>query len=190
MPNSIATLYFGGKEYSLGISSEESSIYFGGPGYDEAIEGPRYGPRRLHHILTINNSKFSIPGCDFGFVTSFYYGICFEGCALTYRRTATAAIKITETNPRKADRDYPYFGYPDLLPFHPLQIIETKDVTTEEIQDSLYNTAWTVDPAKLYLTVPNSAGLGLSLWSPGEEVEIIFEYDPIAGVVRACNQAH
>lgn len=189
MPAPIATLYFAGKEYSLGISPRSSSTYLGGPGYDEIIEGPRYGPRRLHHVLTIKNAEFAIPGYQFGFVTSFYYGICFEGCTMTYRRTASAAIRITDMHPRKSPKDYPYFGYPDLLPFHPLQVTETKDATTETVQESLSNTGWTVDPAKLYLAIPNSVGLGLSLWPPGEEVEMVFEYDPENGITRACNQA-
>lgn len=93
-------------------------------------------------------------------------------------------------DPSKSEVDYPYFGYPDLLPSHPLPVTETKDVTPEEIQDNLYNTGWMIDPAKLYLTIPNSSGLGLSLWTPGVDVEIVFEYDPVVGIIRGCNQAY
>lgn len=189
LPSTIATVYFAGKEYSLGISLDYSSTYFGGPGADQVFEGPRYGPRRLHHLLTIRNLDFGVPGLDFGFKTSFYYGICFEGCALTYRRTAPAAILITEMEPRKSGRDYPYFGYPDVLPYHPLAVQSSQEISRSEIQNDLANTRWAVDISKLYAVIPNPSSMGHALWPPGEDTEIVFEYDPTTGVVRACNQA-
>ncbi|MEM7146025.1 MAG: hypothetical protein AAF591_12885 [Verrucomicrobiota bacterium] len=184
----IATVFSRGKRYSIGRSSKASCSYFGGPGYDVVIEGPRYGPRRLHHILTFNHPQFGINAMQFGSCVSLYYGICFEGCELEWDRTATAAIRISKISPRKSGKEYPYFGYPDVLPYIPLEIIEEAEVSDSEIKDCTYNTGWEIDARHVYAVAYSSPNLGVSLFGPDSEVEIVFEYDTSRGRVRAASQ--
>ena len=184
----IATVFSGGQRYLVGRSSTRSTSYFGGPGYDQVIEGPRYGPRRIHHLLTLNHGAFGIGALKFGFKTSFYYGICFEGCELEWERTHPAAMRITKIDPRKSGKEYPYFGYPDVLPYFPLETLHKAEAGTADITDAVYNTGWEVDPAKVYVVVHSHPDLGIALLDPDSAVDIVFEYETVSGRIRATNQ--
>lgn len=185
----IATVYFKGLKFMLGRSSSQSLSYFGGPGTDGVIEGPRYGPRRLHHIVTLNHAQFGIQALSFGFKASFYYGLCFEGCQLEWQRTHTAAIRITRLEPRKSGREYPYFGYPDVLPYFPLEIIGQDEATIADIENAISNVAWEPVAERVYVVVHSHPNIGVALISPGEDVDIVFEYDTQTGQIRAASQA-
>lgn len=103
----LATVYANGRKFIVNRSNSRSASWFGGPGSDEVIEGLRVGPRRLHHILTLNHGEFGIQSLRFGFKASFYYGLCFEDCELEWQRTATSAIRITSLDPRKSGKEWP-----------------------------------------------------------------------------------
>ena len=142
--NPVATVFSAGKKFLLGRSKHSSTSYFGGLGYDQVFSGPRYGPRSLHHVLTLNHVAFKIPNSKFGFKVSLYYGICFDGCEIDWKRTATGGIEITKIIPKKSQKDYPYPGYPDLLPYFPLEIIEDSEIASTEVEEEIYNTSWAV----------------------------------------------
>ena len=181
----IATVFANGRKYLLGRSRAPQSSYFGGPGTDQAIKAPRHGPRRLHHLLTLNHAEFGISALKFGSNVSFYYGLCFEGCELDWTRTATSAIEITRIDPKKSGKDYPYFGYPDLLPYFPLEIVEQNQADPSDMEEAIGNTPWEAAPDNIYVIVHSHPELGIALLSPGEEIDIVFEYDPISGRIRA-----
>ena len=162
--------------------------YFGGPGYDQVIDGARYGPRRIHHILTLNHNAFGISSLKFGFKTSFYYGLCFEGCELEWERTHTAAMRVTKIDPRKSGKEYPYFGYPDVLPYFPLEVRVKSAATSSDIEAAVYNTGWDVDPDKVYVIVHSHPDLGIALLNPDADVDLVFEYETASGRIRAVNQ--
>ena len=190
MPDSpVASVYFRDRKFLLGRSSAESLSYFGGPGSDAIIEGPRYGPRRLHHLLTLNHGQFGIKALRFGFKVSFYYGLCFEGCKLEWQRTAMSAVRITRLDPRKSGREYPYFGYPDVLPYFPLAITGQEDCTLADIEDAISNVAWEPAADRVYVVVHSHPDLGVALIAPGADVDIVFEYDTQTGQIRAASQA-
>ena len=184
----VATVFSSGQRFLLGRSEKRSTSYFGGPGYDQVIKGPRYGPRRIHHVLTLNHGAFGISALKFGFKVSFYYGICFEGCELEWERTHTAALQITKIDPRKSDKEYPYYGYPDVLPHFPLKILDQSDAAESDIKDALYNTGWTINPDRVYVLAHSHPTLDIALFDPDASVDIVFEYDPNSGRVRATNQ--
>lgn len=185
----IATVYSSGRKFLLGRSSSQSLSYFGGPGSDAVIEGPRYGPRRLHHILTLNHAQFGIKGMQFGFKASFYYGLCFEGCELEWQRTATAAIRIARLDPRKSGKEYPYFGYPDVLPYFPVEIRGQEEATVSDIAEAISNVAWEPMAGRVYIVVHSHPDLGVALIEPNSDVDIVFEYDAATGQIRAASQA-
>ena len=185
----IATVFSDGQRFLLGRSKARSNSYFGGPGYDQVIEGPRYGSRRIHHLLTLNHGAFGIDAMQFGFEVSLYYGLCFEGCELEWQRTHTAAVRITKIDPRKSGKEYPYFGYPDILPYFPLRTLAKSEVEASDIKDAIYNTGWDVDLGKVYVVVHSHPDLGVSLFEPDADVDVVFEYDPESGCVRATNQS-
>ena len=108
---------------------------------------------------------------------------------MQWQRTATAAIRITRMEPRKSARDYPYFGYPDVLPYFPLEIMEQSEATTEEIEEAIANTDWDVMPDRVYVVVHSHPDIGVALISPDEDVDIAFEYDTSTGIIRAAGQA-
>jgi hypothetical protein len=184
----VTTVYSRGRKFLLGRSSSQSLSYFGGPGSDAVIEGPRYGPRRLHHILTLNHGQFGIQAVRFGFKVSFYYGLCFEGCELEWQRTATAAIRITKLDPRKSGKEYPYFGYPDVLPCFPLEIIGQEDASVAEIEEAISNVGWEPAAERVYVVAHSQPDLGVALIEPGADVDIVFEYDTQTGQIRAASQ--
>lgn len=184
----VATVFANGRCFLLGKSRKNDMSYFGGPGCDSVIAAPRFGPRPLHHILTLNHAEFGIKTLRFGFKVSFYYGICFEGCELEWQRTALFALKITKMQPRKSGKEQPYFGYPDVLPWFPLEIINHSEAATPDIEDAIYNTGWEADPSKVYVIAHSHPELGIALFTPGMDVDIVFEYEPESGKVRAANQ--
>lgn len=182
----VATVFSGGMRYLLGRSGSKKPSYFGGPGYDMVIEGPRYGPRRVHHILTLSHGAHGIRAT--GFKTSFYYGLCFDGCRLEWQRKATAAIQITRIEPRKSARDFPYFGYPDLLPYFPLETKHQSAASADDIKQAIYNTSWNIDSSKVYVIAHSHPELGIALLTPESDVDLVFEYDTSTGRIRATNQ--
>jgi hypothetical protein len=184
----VVTVFANQRRYSLGKSRHDQLSWFGGPGSDGVMDGPRHGPRRLHHVVTLNHGAFGIKALRFGFQVSLYYGLCFEGCEVEWQRTASAALKITKLEPRKSSSEYPYYGYPDLLPWFPLQITGAEETTTMDIDEAIGNTGWTPDPAKVYVIAHSHAELGIALFAPGDDVDIVFEYDFEKGSVRAANQ--
>jgi hypothetical protein len=184
----VATVFSGGHRFFVGRSVKRSTSYFGGPGYDQVIDGARYGPRRIHHILTLNHNAFGISSLKFGFKTSFYYGLCFEGCELEWERTHTAAMRVTKIDPRKSGKEYPYFGYPDVLPYFPLEVRVKSAATSSDIEAAVYNTGWDVDPDKVYVIVHSHPDLGIALLNPDADVDLVFEYETASGRIRAVNQ--
>ena len=185
----IATVFSGGRKFLLRRSRFSSLSYFGGPGCDGHIKAPRHGPRRLHHILTLNHGQFGIRALRFGFKASFYYGLCFEGCEMEWQRTATAAICITRMEPRKSPKEYPYFGYPDVLPYFPLEIMDQSDASAEDVEEAIANTGWDVAPERVYVVVHSHPDMGIALIAPDADVDIVFEYDTNTGIIRAASQA-
>lgn len=184
----VVTVFSSSQKFLLGRSDKRSNSYFGGPGYDQVIEGPKYGPRRVHHILTLNHGELGINALKFGFKVSLYYGLCFEGCELEWERTRTAAIRITKIEPRKSEQDYPYFGFPDLLPYFPLKVLDRSEASQADIESAVYNTGWVVDSECVYILAHSHPQMGIALLGPDMDVDLVFEYNSKTGKIRAANQ--
>jgi hypothetical protein len=184
----LVEVFNNGMLYELERSARHESSYFGGPP-EVLIEGMPRRSRPLHHIVTLWNYHIDLKSVRFGMRTPCFYGLRYEGCELAYQRTGTAAINITSLKPRQPGDDYPYAGYPDLLPYVPLRLATKVECTAEQLSGRLYNTGWRCQPSKVYVVVPNPPDIGFTVWGPsGNDVAIVFEYDPEIGVMRACNQ--
>jgi hypothetical protein len=184
----IAEVCYKGKCWSLMPGGTDAQSYFGGPHAVEVGSSVDLDSAVIHHIATINLPKFGVGNPRFGFSVPLIYGVCHEGCAIEYRKTATAAVEITSLDPEEADEGYPYYGYPAVIPFYQLGIGEVIEYQPTELEDRLGNTGWDLRDDCLYVIVKQHPAVGHSLFEPGCDVEIVFEYDPEGGTVRATNQ--
>jgi hypothetical protein len=185
----IAEVCYNGKCWSLIPGGTDSCSYFGGPHTDHVESSVDLDTAIIHHIATINLPKFGVGNPRFGFSVPLFYGVCHERCSIEYRKTATAAVEITSLDPAEADEGYPYHGYPAVIPFYELGIGETRDLTKSDLEDRLANTGWTIRDDCLYVIVMQHPAVGHCLFEPRSDLEIVFEYDPAIGTVRATNQS-
>lgn len=182
-------VYFRGKATTFTRSNRFEFSYFGGPG-DFFIDGPDYGPSHVHHILTLWNTHTGIQGYDFGVTVPFFYGMCFEGCDLEYRRSAHAAIEITKIDPMESTEGSPYPGYPPLLPYIPLTVEESIEMPLEQFSESVMQGIDSLADDILVAVVPPNPLIGVSMWGPSgdhETVQVIFLYDTKKGTTVAYN---
>lgn len=184
----IAEIYHRGKIWSLVPGGADSHSYFGGPHTDHVESSVDLDSAIIHHIATINLPKFGVGNPRFGFSVPLFYGVCHEGCTIEYHKITPAAVEITSLEPAEADEGYPYHGYPAVIPFYELGIGETQDCKPSDLEDRLANTGWPIRADCLYVIVKQHPAVGHSLFEPGSNVEIVFEYDPEAGTVRGTNQ--
>ena len=181
-------VFSAGTRYELTATGTDANSYFGGPNQDYIHDDKLLRHCQLHHIATLNHPRLGIGSVKFGFSISLYYGLTHEGCVLSYHRTATSAVQFTHLEPKKLTPNYPYPGYPPLLPYYRLGIASTSQYTKEEIQSRIYNTGWSVRDDCVYVIVCQHPHLGVCLFDPSDEVEIVFEYDHENGRVKATNQ--
>jgi len=184
----IIEVYYKRQCWSLVPGGDDARSYFGGPHTDHVDAQIDLGAAVLHHIATINLPKFGVGNPQFGFSVPLFYGLCHEGCIIEYHKTATAAIGITSLEPTEAEEGYPYHGYPTVIPFFELGIGETHEYQSAELKDRLANTGWILRDDYLYVIVMQHPAVGHCLFEPGSDVEIVFEYNPEEGTVRARNQ--
>src|SRR5262249_42519918 len=127
-----------------------SNSYFGGPPYSQfKFTGLSFGTRPLHHVMQLYSNI--LPGIEKkGFPeVQLFYGIRYSGCRMKYELLPPAEslmkeveqhltserslgslpdlrseCHILEMEPRESSEDWPYAGYPDLLPYVPLQLAD------------------------------------------------------------------
>lgn len=181
-------LFHAGKAYYLERSDAHASSYFGGP-FEGSISGVRHGPRALHHIATITGHCFEPLWQQVGLGTlRLLYGMCFDGCRLTYRNASQ--VEILEIVPRKSSSDWPYSDYPAYLPFFPLRLEGQVDCGLEEFLEASCQPL-ELESHEALVLVPPSPVLGMSLWGPSGDAEgtqLVFRYNLREETVEAFNQ--
>jgi hypothetical protein len=165
-----------------------SPSYFGGP-TDIHFTGKRHGPRSLHHVMTLGWD--AIPGIQKkGYrELSLFYGMCYSGCTMMYEIVKTSPCRLLEFEPRKSSTDWPYSGYPDLLPYVPLRLARRVGCSPRTFGKLLIQEP-EIRPEQVTVVVPPVFDLGVSLWGPSgdaEGVQIIFQCDLETSTVRAFN---
>ncbi|MBK8572459.1 MAG: hypothetical protein IPN91_07355 [Holophagaceae bacterium] len=170
-------------------SRDHSFSYFGGP---LGLSDPQVlGKAHLHRLLTLNTSE--IPGLQerYIFYTPLLYGITHDGCGMSYTVESDREIKIIEIEPPEPAPGWPYFDYPRILPYVPLQKTRSVPSTYEEFSGLFAQEAPVFAEDKLVVILMPPPPIGVSLWGPGSEmgwVQIIFEYDLNKATIAVTNQ--
>jgi len=187
-PETLVFAFYQNVLYSFARAESHTYSVFGGP-LDIEISGKSLGMQPPHLIAYLSNtiaplttSSHSIP--DIPLV----YGMCYSGCVIKYQFEINK-INILELDPEESSDDWPYIGFPQILPYAPLKIEEQKSMTWSEFADTYPNMP-EPQPTELVVVIPPSMTLGVSLWGrsgDAEEVTIVFECDLATQTISAYN---
>lgn len=182
--------FYGGCIYYFERSDCWSASYFGGPS-SVTRNGLSFGPRPLHHVVTIGSKD--VPADGFILSLPLLYGMCFSGCSLRYRVVSATAIEVLEMEPTTSSEDWPYPMYPAYLPYVPLRIAKAERCDISEFTKLSCQPDRKFDDTSLIVIVPASPVLGVSLWGAdgdAEGVQVVFEFDSRTKIVSASNQCY
>ena len=175
------------KLYTFERTDQHSASVFGGP-LQANLTGCPFGPKPLHLIAHLRSWHIPVLGERFVFDLPLIYGMHYDGCEMSYRRTKAHEIEILHIKPASSADDWPYPNFPPLLPYIPLRLDDTPRLTNyDEFAQRFPNMPWP-QPAELVVAVPPPATIGLSLWGNGDGVTIVFECDLDQQKVRVSNR--
>jgi hypothetical protein len=197
-------VYAGGKVLRFAPADDFGGAYFGGP-LEQSFAGQSFGPEPLHRVFTFSPAGLPQPaGHNLQGRLSLFYGLRFSGCDLRYKvpvmdgvnaqyvQDYSQAVSVEHISPAESSSDWPYTGYPLLLPYIPLKEQSRTEVGPEDFSEHY---TWqglegfTGD--ELVVVVPAIARLGVSMWGRSgddEAVQIIFRYSYRTRLVHATNQ--
>lgn len=183
------TAYYDGHACFYERASAPSSSRIGGPS-DIQFSGIVHGPRRIHHIVTLGSDE--LPGIQQrGFAgLSLFYGMCFDGCSMTYEVRDAIRYHLLELAPSKSLDDWPYSDYPDLLPSVPLRLAQRIPCSRDRFSEFLAQHD-KIEADELVVVIPPISDLGMSLWGDdgdAEGVQIICRCDLQTRKVRVYNE--
>ena len=154
---------------------EHSTSSYGGP-LELEVEGMDLA-QPLHHVATIAVDHLRPLGLPWRYSElPLVYGLGHSGCRLEYSFDSSSIV-VQAIEPREPTKDWPYAGYPRLLPYVPLEPGPTAPSTWEEFRQRAPNLPER-PPANLVVLVPPPATLGFSLWGrmgDAEGATIVFE---------------
>src|SRR6266852_7818626 len=156
--------FHAGQAYFLERSNTRTASYFSGP-FEGSITGIEHDPLQPHHIATLNGDCFEplwhVIG---GGSLRLLYGMCYSGCRLKYRNSATA-VQLLEMEPTASTSDWPYPEYPSYLPYFPLRLQRRFKCSVQEFSEMSCQPLEVISSEVLIL-VPLSPVLGMSLLGP------------------------
>ncbi|MDM5065600.1 hypothetical protein OB934_22875 [Aeromonas salmonicida] len=181
-----------------------SSAYVGGP-LEQAFSGVAFGPEPLHRIFTFSPAGLPQPtGHNLQGRMSLFYGMRFSGCELRYRVAVFAGVgaqyiqdyaeatQVMEMTPTVSSEDWPYTGYPLLLPYVPLREASRVAMEPEAFAESYtWQGLEELSHDELVVVVPAIARLGVSMWGRSgddEAVQLVFRYSYASQEIHAFNQ--
>lgn len=100
-------------------------------------------------------------------------------------------LTVDEVVPGKPQDDWPYEGYPDILPSVTMGSSAAFEVDREEMEELLCQGASEASDEEVIIVIPPSEDYGVSLWGEdgdAEMVQCVFVYDPKSGRIVAENQ--
>jgi hypothetical protein len=176
-----------GVDYTFAPAGRITSFHFGGP-LDRTVTGLDHGPRRLHAIASLSSRAIRALGRTYLLDFPLIYGMCFDGCDMTYRIIDSREIEVLRMSITRSLDDWPYRGFPDLLPFVPLQLATATPRSYADFARRFPNLPDRRE-GQLMVCVPPPATIGLSLWGAGdlEGVTIVFDCDLTTATVHAYN---
>jgi hypothetical protein len=176
-----------GLDYTFVRANRISYACFGGP-LDQEVTGLEHGPRKLHSIGYLSARAIPALGGPTVLGLPLVYGMCFNGCDITYRLSGYRKIEVLGMSQRRSLEDWPYAGFPDLLPYVPLVRATATPRSYADFAKRFPNLPDRPE-GQLMVCVPPPATIGLSLWGEGdlEGVTIVFDCDLTTGTVHAYN---
>jgi hypothetical protein len=175
MREHLLIVHHDGRTTFLEKAEVHAQSTFGGP-LELPVEGLPL-PRSLHHIawLSLNQIKCSAPPRHI-WSLPLVHPMRYSGGTLTYT-FSRQGIQVLELSPAEASDSWPYAGFPELLPFYPVEVsaeISEDWATFAERAPNLPR----LQPAELVVLLPPPQGLGFTLWGRAgddEGVTIVFE---------------
>jgi len=191
--------YFDGHACLYERATTFSSSYFGGaPHFPYKFTGRSFGPRPLHHVMKLHSGI--LPGIEkkgFSELT-FFYGIHYDGCVMKYEilpppestfleiedslsvasetgskigfPDLSSECHVLEMEPVQSSGNWPYPGYPDLLPYVPLKLADRIPCCPEEFQGLILH-GDEVKPEEVTVVIPPMYDLGISLFGHSADAE-------------------
>lgn len=141
----------------------------------------------LHHIATLSSQQIGELS-TYSSRMALMYGMQYDGCRLEYVYERPDAT-VQKLSPRKASKDWPYRGYPSLLPYMPLEVVMQGDADWSQFSEGRPNLP-REQPAEMVVLVPAPMTIGVSLWGVHGDLEgvtIVFEVHLAQGRVCAYN---
>ncbi len=183
------TAFYDGHAYFFERAPAPSSSRIGGPS-DIRFSGVVHGPRPLHHIVTLGADELpEIRKTGFASL-SLFYGMCFDGCSMTYEVKDAVHYRLLKLDPKKSSDDWPYPDYPDLLPPVPLRLARRSPCSCAQFSRFLVQQD-EIMANELVVVVPPIPDLGMSLWGENgddEGVQIVFRCDLKTRKIRVYNE--
>ena len=101
----------------------------------------------------------------------------YSGCLLEYRLASVNEIELLRLDPPESSEDWPYLGYPEILPYHQLELIDTAKCSWSEFAEAIPNAAPS-QPSDLFVAVPPPMTIGCSLWGrSGDEEGVVIAWE-------------
>jgi hypothetical protein len=193
--------FYGGHACLYERAAKFSSSYFGGPPhYAFKFSGKPFGTRPIHHVMTLCWSI--LPGIEKkGFSElPLFYGMRYGGCRMKYEilepeldlseiedrlsskrgfPDVRSECHVLEMEPCESSEDWPYAGYPDLLPYVPLRLAERVPCSPEDFQGVILH-GDEVKPEEVTVVIPPMFDLGVSLFghdADAEGLQLVFRCD-------------
>lgn len=167
-------------------AEQHSPSSFGGP-LELSVEGLHL-PMQLHHIAWLSHNQLKNQGPSRYLDLPLVHPMRYSGGMLTYT-FSRESIQILELEPPEASDSWPYRGFPELLPFHPVEVISEISEEWSTFVERAPNLP-AQQPADVVVLVPPPQGLGFTLWGrsgDAEGVTIVFECDLLAKKVITYN---
>ncbi len=183
----LVHVFHGGVALSFLRASTHSSSIYGGP-LELHVQG-RPLAQPVHHVATIAGEHLRLAGITgFDRDLPLVYGFSYSDCRLDYAFDVST-IDLVSLEPGQPTADWPYAGYPRLLPYVPLEpgpVVPSTWGGFLRLSPNLPER----QPAEWVVLVPPPATLGYSMWGPSgdrEEATVVFEFSPRERRVRSYN---
>lgn len=170
---------------SLGASARHRA---GGRTQVPLVGVPR-GSRPLQRLLELGDELPFVDESSCGGRLELLYGFCYSGCRLTYSFT-DQLIQMLELEPAAGESDWPYPGFPDVLPEVPLEVDQRLPWDSRRVAREFLDGA-PLGGDQALIVVPALRLAGVPLWDPegeAEGVEVLFLWEKKSGRVVAWNR--
>lgn len=188
MSEELVFVYHSGITTSFVKSARHSLCWFGGP-LEEDVTGASL-PKPLHHVATLHLSQFSGHGAPRNaWKLPLIHGLFYDGGSLRYNFQNRQRIDITSSSLGEPTPNWPYRGYPELLPFVPLEAGPITQESWKAFCERVPNLP-VEQPNEMVVLVPPPATIGFSMWGrtgDAEGVTLVFECDLGNQVVNTYN---